>query len=426
MIPGGQPPQDQQPGSTPAGSTTPVSAQQGNARPGGTPQAGPPRQGPRPPDSRPGIVIGRPLGIPVYVSPYWFLIAALFVIFYASSLKGSVHGSTMRYVVAAAFVVLLYLSVLIHELSHCVVARAFGLPVRRILLYPLGGFSEIEQEPQTPAREFLVSGAGPLLSLVLAALGYAIIVTLEPGGIPRILIDQLILANVLVGVFNLLPGLPLDGGRMLRAGVWKLTGKAGTGTIAAAWAGRAIAVALLAVPFAFILRNGISNGTDGTGHGFIMANILWLSVIAAFMWVGAGQSIRVTRVRERLPGLQARRLARRAIPIPASLPLAEAIRRADAAQARALVIVDHQDKPIAIVNETAVMATPPARRPWMEAGALARTLDPSLVLSADLSGMALLDAIRRAPATEYLLVEPSGQVYGVLAARDVDHAFAGV
>ncbi len=382
------------------------------------PQADPSRQDPPPPDSRSGIIIGRPLGIPVYVSPYWFLIAALFVVFYASSLKGSVHGSTMRYVVAAAFVVLLYLSVLIHELSHCVVARSFNLPVRRILLYPLGGFSEIEQEPQTPSREFLVSGAGPLLSLVLAALGYAIIVTLQPAGIPRILIDQLILANVLVGIFNLLPGLPLDGGRILRAGVWKLTGKAGTGTIAAAWAGRALAVALLAVPFGFELGNGNGSGAD-------VVNVLWLGVIAAFMWVGAGQSIRVTRVRERLPGLQARRLARRAIPIPANLPLAEAIRRADAAQARALVIVDHQDKPIAIVNETAVIATPEQRRPWIEAGTLARTLDPSLVLPADLSGMALIEAVRRAPASEYLLIEPSGQVFGVLATSDLDHAFAG-
>jgi hypothetical protein len=290
--------------------------------------------------------------------------------------------------------------------------------VKRILLYPLGGYSEIEQEPQTPAREFLVSGAGPLLSLALAALGFGIIVVLQPAGIPRILIDQLILANVLVGVFNLLPGLPLDGGRMLRAGVWKVTGKPATGTIAAAWAGRVLAVALLVVPIAFILRNGDGSGAD-------VVNVLWLGVIAAFMWVGAGQSIRVTRVRERLPGLQARRLARRAIPIPASLPLAEAIRRADAAQARALVIVDHQDTPIAIVNETAVIATPEQRRPWIEAGSLARTLDPSLVLSADLSGMALIEAVRRAPASEYLLIEPSGQVFGVLATSDLDHAFAG-
>ncbi len=143
------------------------------------------------------------------------------------------------------------------------------------------------------------------------------------------------------------------------------------------------------------------------------------------MWGGASQAMRATRVRERLPAIQARTLARRAIPIPASLPLAEAIRRADAAQARALVVVDHEDRPIAIVNETAVMATPPQRRPWIDAGSLARTIDPGLVLPADLSGMALLEAVRRTPASEYLLVESTGQVYGVLAAADLDHAFAG-
>ena len=410
------PPGSTPPGSTPPGGSPQAGPQQPGTAPGQPPQTPPPGQRRR--DPRAGLVIGRPLGIPVYVSPYWFLIAALFVSFYASSLKGSVQGSALRYVVAAAFVVLLYLSVLVHELSHCAVARAFGLPVRRILLYPLGGFSEIEQEPQTPGREFLVSGAGPLLSFVLAAVGYGIIVMLEPAGIARILIDQLILANVLVGIFNLLPGLPLDGGRMLRAGIWKLTGKPGTGTIAAAWAGRILAVLLIAVPFGFALGSEEGGGPD-------MVNVLWLGVIAAFMWVGAGQAIRVTRARERLPGLQARRLARRAIPIPASLPLAEAIRRADAAQARALVIVDHKDTPIAIVNETAVIATPEQRRPWVEAGSLARTLDPSLVLPADLSGMALIEAVRRAPASEYLLIEPSGQVFGVLAASDLDHAFAG-
>jgi len=95
--------------------------------------------------------------------------------------------------------------------------------------------------------------------------------------------------------------------------------------------------------------------------------------------------------------------------VPSSLPLAEAIRRADAAQARALVIVDHEDRPIAIVSEAAVMATPVQRRPWVDAGSLARTLDPGLVLSADLSGMALVDAVRRSPASEYLLVESSAR-----------------
>jgi Zn-dependent protease len=367
-------------------------------------------------DGRPGIVIARLFGVPVFVSPYWFLIAGLFVVFYAGNLDASVGPTAVRYVVAALFVILLYASVLVHELSHCVVARAFRLPVRRILLYPLGGYSEIEQEPPTPAQEFLVSVAGPVISLALAAAGYGVLLAV-PDGLAHVLLSQLVLANLLVGIFNLLPGLPLDGGRILRAGLWRITRRPGTATIWAAWAGRGLAVALIVVPLTFYDRDyNLLNSTYA----------LWLVVIAAFMWISAGQSIRSAKVRERLPGLQARTLARKAIPVPASLPLAEAIRRADAAQARALVVVDHDSTPTAIVNETAVMATPEQRRPWIEVGSLARAIDPGIVLSADLSGLALIEAVRKSPATEYLLIEPSGQVYGVLATTDLDRAFAGV
>jgi len=362
---------------------------------------------------QPGIVVARPFGIPVYISPYWFVIAGVFIVIYANDLSNSLAGST-RYIVAAAFVVLLYLSVLVHELSHSVVARGFGLPVRRILLYPLGGISEIEREPQTPGREFLVSAAGPALSLVLGVAGWGLTFVVTHG-VSGSLVRQLMYANFIVGIFNLLPGLPLDGGRMLRAVIWKFTRKPNTATIAAAWVGRALAVALLVIPF----YSGRLAGGD-------MVSTLWVVVIAAFMWIGAGQSIRATRFRERLPELQARRLARRAISVPASMPLAEAVRRADESHARAVVVVDHDDKPIAILNEAAVMATPPERRPWVDTGSMARTIEPNMILPADLSGMALLEAIKRAPVSEYLLVEPSGQVYGVLAARDLDQVFAGV
>jgi Zn-dependent protease len=368
-------------------------------------------------DAGPGIVIARPFGIPVYVSPYWFVVAGVLIYVYANNglrSQTSVPHGNIRYLVAAAFVVLLYLSVLVHELSHSVVARGFGLPVRRILLYPLGGLSEMEREPQTPGREFLVSAAGPALSLALAAIGYGLLRVVQTGTIASALVAALMWANVVVGLFNLLPGLPLDGGRMLRAVIWKVTGRLPSATIAAAWAGRVIAVCLFILPF-----------TVGWVNGGQVINVLWIAAISAFMWAGAGQAIKATRFRERLPALQARLLARKAVSVAADTPLAEAIRRAHERQARAVVVVDHEDKPIAILNESAVNATPEQRRPWIEAGALARTLEPSMVLPVDLSGMALLEAIRRAPATEYLLVEPSGEVYGVPATRDVDHAFAG-
>ena len=360
-----------------------------------------------------GIVVARPFGIPVYVSPYWFIIAGVFIVIYANDLSSSLSGTT-RYVVAAAFVVLLYVSVLVHELSHSVVARGYGLPVRRILLYPLGGISEIEREAPTPGREFAVAGAGPALSLALGAVGWGL-AQLVPDGVTGALIRQLMVANILVGLFNLLPGLPLDGGRMLRAVIWKITKKPATATIAAAWVGRVLAIGVLAIPF-----------FSGSLAGGDIVSIVWVVVIAGFMWTGASQSIKATRFRERLPALQARRLARKAISVPASTPLAEAIRQADEAGARAVVVVDHDSKPIAIVNEAAVMATPPQRRPWIDTGSMARTVDPGLILNADLQGMALLDAVRRAPATEYLLVDSTGEVVGVLAARDLDQVFAGV
>jgi CBS-domain-containing membrane protein len=222
-------------------------------------------------------------------------------------------------------------------------------------------------------------------------------------------------ANIIVGVFNLLPGLPLDGGRMLRAVIWKITKKPTTSTIIAAWVGRALAVGLLAIPF---FSGGLAGGD--------IVSTLWVVVIAVFMWTAAGQSIKASRFRERLPSLQARRLVRPAVTVQASTPLAEAIRQADEAGARAVVIVDHDNNPIAIVSEAAVTATPAQRRPWVETGSVARTIDQGLILNADLQGMALLDALRRNPASEYLLVETSGQVAGVLAARDLDQVLAGV
>jgi len=358
--------------------------------------------------------VARPFGIPVHVSPYWFIIAGVFIVIYANELSGRLQGTTTRYLVAAAFVILLYASVLVHELSHSVVARGYGLPVRRIVLWPLGGVSEIDREAPTPGREFAIAAAGPALSLVLGGIGWGLYQVVNTG-IAGALIWQLVFANIIVGLFNLLPGLPLDGGRMLRAVIWLVTKKPNTATLAAAWTGRVLALGLLAVPF---FTGGLAGGD--------MVSTLWVIVIAGFMWTGATQSIKATRFRERLPALQARRLARKAISVPASTPLAEAVRRADEAGARAIVIVDHENRPIAIVNESAVMATPTERRPWIDVGTLARTIDPSLVLNADIGGMALLDALRRAPATEYLLTEESGEVYGVLSARDLDQVFAGV
>ncbi|MDP9418449.1 MAG: site-2 protease family protein, partial [Actinomycetota bacterium] len=112
-------------------------------------------------------------------------------------------------------------------------------------------------------------------------------------------------------------------------------------------------------------------------------------------------------------------------PVPAELPLSEAVERARAGAAAALVVVDVGGRAVGIVDEAGVAATPPHRRPWVAAGAVSRGLHDGLVLSADLGGDDLLAAMRRSPAREYVVVEPSGELYGVLATTDVERAVLG-
>jgi Zn-dependent protease len=362
------------------------------------------------------IVIARPFGVPVDVTPTWFLVAGLITYGFAPTVERTVPGiGDWRYAVSLAFALLLYLSVLVHELSHTVVALQAGLPVRRISLHLLGGVSEIERPAKTAGREAGIAAAGPAVSLAIAAAAFGVSELLEPGTVARLLARGLMLSNLVVGVFNLLPGLPLDGGRVLSAGVWRLTGRRHVGTVVAAWIGRVVAVVVLALPFAL---------SASTGERLDLVDVVWGALLGAFIWVGATQSLQQAGLQQRLPALSARRLTRRAIPVPASLPLSEALRQAHEAGARGMVVVSTGGDPVGLVVESAVRATPVDRRPWIPVGDLSRRLEPGHRVVADLEGEELVHALTAHPASEYLVVEANGDVYGVLATSDVERALA--
>ena len=152
-------------------------------------------------------------------------------------------------------------------------------------------------------------------------------------------------------------------------------------------------------------------------------DIVLAGVIAMFLWTGATAAISSARVRQRLPVLVARNLARRTLAVPGDLPLAEAVRRAQDAEAGGIVTVTSTGAPVGVVNEAALLATPADRRPWVATSTVARELADGLRLPVDISGEALVRAISGTPATEYLLVEPDGSIYGVLTTADVDRAF---
>ncbi|CAL9393995.1 site-2 protease family protein [Streptomyces sp. enrichment culture] len=385
----------------------------------GTPGKGRPQR-----DPRGGLLMGRPFGVPVYVAPSWFLVAALITWVFGGQLDRVLPElGAARYLVSLFFAVAFYGSVLVHELAHTIAALRFALPVRRIQLQFFGGVSEIEKEAETPGREFVLAFVGPLLSLVLAGVFYAAMLAVEPGSVPGVLLAGLMISNLIVAAFNLLPGLPLDGGRMLRAVVWKITGKPMSGTVAAAWVGRALAVCVL-IGLPLLTQSGAlgSDAVDNVGMDTVMDALL-AAILAAIIWTGAGNSLRVARLREHLPELRARTLTRRAVPVQADTPLSEALRRANAAGARALVVVDGDGTPLSLVREAAIVGVPEHRRPWVPVSGLAQDLTDGMRVSAELAGEDLLDALRATPATEYLVVEETGEIYGVLSAADVERAF---
>ena len=359
-----------------------------------------------------GFTIARLFGIPVIIAPSWFLVALLFLAQTGpSNYWGASTGTrgAAAYWIAGALLVVLYISVLLHELTHSLVARAMGLPVRRIVLQLLGGVSEITEEPKTPGVEYLISVAGPMTSLLLAGLGWALVAALPTPGYPRTIAFFFAWINTVVGVFNLLPGLPLDGGRVLRSVLWWFTRDKLSATRRSAYAGRGVALALVAVAVQLTTVRSVNAQVD----------FLFLLFIAFFMWVGAGQSLNNLRLGMVIPHLAARALSRRALPVTADVPLAEAVRRAHESGSRALVVVDSRGVPDGIVSEAEVAGIPEERRPWVNVGSLSRHVDEDIRLPVELAGQDLLTAMQKRPAPEYLVVEPGGSVYGVLAQADV-------
>jgi Zn-dependent protease/CBS domain-containing protein len=355
--------------------------------------------------------VGRFFGVPLFFAPSWLIVALIITISYADVVMQKVVGISQAgaYVASFCFAVLLALSLLAHELGHTAVSLAFGTPVRRVVIFLLGGVSEIEKEPERPAEEYLVAVAGPLVSLVLAGIGGVLSPLTSEGTVTWAVLQLLVGANVIVAGFNLLPGLPLDGGRLLRAGVWWKSRSRLTGTRAAAWGGRAVAGLVLVLGVVLIQPD----------EGLAFGNLLLAVLLATFIWIGASQSLAAATVTSRLPGLRLAQLIRPALQVPPDLPIAEALRRAWQTGTRALVVVDATSRPRAVVSEAHVMAVPEARRPWTPVADVARPVEPGLTLNDSLSGEQLLDALRQLPASEYLVVGRDGGVVGVLAAVDV-------
>jgi Zn-dependent protease len=247
------------------------------------------------PDSPPGTWrLGRIAGVDVLIRPSLLLMGAVLIAVFAPRFDDRSQGNS--YVLAAAFVVALYVSVLIHELAHVAVARHFRMRVHSVTLHLLGGETLIEGESRTPWQELATSIAGPIASLAIGFIGLRA-ESLTSGTASDVLYS-IAYVNILVAVFNMLPGLPLDGGRVFRAIIWQVTGREETGIRIAAWVGRLAAIALVA----FAL-------TRDSGDRQFSVDVVVSVLVAWFLWQGAGDALRGAGRAARINRLVARSLA---------------------------------------------------------------------------------------------------------------------
>ncbi len=271
-----------------------------------------------------GVNLGRLFGVRILLDASVILIFLLLLFNLGAGVFPAWHPDwtpAVRWLTAAAAAVLFLASILVHELSHALVARAYRIPVRSIRLFLFGGVADIEHEPTSPTAEALIAGIGPAVSIGLGILcgllaglmtpfpiaGDPILTIERMGPIPTLFL-WLAPVNVLVGVFNLLPAFPLDGGRVFRAALWAGSHDLQTATRWASRVGQAFGWLLILIGLAMAFGAYVPI----LGGGLIQG--LWLMFIGWFLNGAAANSYRQLMVRELLKGVSVARLMRGQLP----------------------------------------------------------------------------------------------------------------
>ncbi|MEH2178057.1 site-2 protease family protein [Nostoc sp.] len=240
------------------------------------------------------IRVGNLFGIPFYIHPSWFLVLGLVTWSYSSGLAAQFPqlSAGLALLLGLMTALMLFASVVAHELGHSFVAIRQGIDVKSITLFIFGGLANLEKESKTPGEAFWVAIAGPIVSLLLCAIVTTIGVTTAASGPLAAILGVLAAVNLALALFNLIPGLPLDGGNILKSIVWKITGNPYKGVTFASRVGQIFGwVAILSGVLPLLLFGNSGN--------------FWNLLIGFFLLQNAGNSAQFARVQEKLTGLTA-------------------------------------------------------------------------------------------------------------------------
>jgi Zn-dependent protease len=360
-----------------------------------------------------GLLLFRFRGVPVLLSASWWVGSVAIVVLYSPLVERFLPeaGPILSLSLAGAFAVLLGASVLLHELGHCVVALKLGIPVRRLRLFLLGGLAEITRTPRRPTQEGMIAAAGPIVSAVLAGLCGVLLLFVPSDGAVWLLVLECAIANVAVAVFNMLPGLPLDGGRMLRAGVWAVFGNRGAGTRAAVAGGWIVACVLM-----FWALWGLAEESPDRW--------LRLGVCALTAWFvvdGARGELAADQRRSWPEGLALADLVRPVLQLPAESPVANAL---SAAAGRGVVLVRADGVAAGLLDPVAAERLA-ERSPMAPAEQAAEPIRPESVLLDSEPGEEIAERVQETAAWQFLVVDAEGRPAGVLHREDLRAGLSG-
>lgn len=380
-----------------------------------------------------GINIGRIFGIRITLD--WSLIFIFLLV--AFNLGAGVFpawhpgwSALLTWTVAVAAAVLFFASVLVHELSHALVAKVYDVPVRSITLFLFGGIANIEHDPDSPKEEALMAGVGPLTSIGLGV-GFIVLMRLlstVPAGAmdnPLAALEHLgpvatLLAwlgpiNILVGVFNLIPAFPLDGGRVFRALLWALTRNVRTATRWASRAGQGFAWFLIIVGVAMAF--GVHVPVFGGG----LIQGLWFAFIGWFLNTAAVASYRQLIIRDLLQDVPVRRLMRRELPpmIDPESPISTLVDDYLLKTGQALFLVGNPTQgTLGVVRVDDVQQVPREQWPTTNVGRIMRAIADLPQTTPDQDAFQALQALGRLDVDEMLVMD-GGQIVGIIRRQDI-------
>lgn len=299
-----------------------------------------------------GLTLGTINGVPLTLTAGWAIIAVVMMVVFAPIVQTRLDLPPVgSYVVALGVPLLLAVSVLIHEVAHGVSAQWLGYRVREYVITLWGGHTTFTSEIDRPGASAVVAGVGPASNLVLAAIGWVVAPSLGPVG--SFLALTLTYTNAFVGIFNLLPASPLDGGKLLEAAIWKVSGDRWLGMRIAGRIGQVTAVAVIAAFAAWPYMTGNrSTLTVITG-----------AIVGSVIWQGAGQTVRAASARSAARDFT---LA----PYLSPVTLISATTMVDQIPSSPAVVVDPSGHPLGLVDPAALAAVPPAYRQSTPASAV--------------------------------------------------------